>query len=95
MRSRLKRKERKKKEQKAAGSTLTRSVPALQGTVFREVGEPATTLRGTDQYLRITCFAFVGAGREQPFAPSQRPAAQEMCGSTCTALEDTNAKTQY
>jgi len=63
------------------GSILTRFQPAWVSTGhfrYRISEVSATTLRGTDQYLRITCFAFVVAGREQPFASSQRPAAQDL-----------------
>jgi len=63
------------------GSILTRFQPVWFSTGhvgYRISDVSATTLRGTDQYLRITCFAFVVAGREQPFASSQRPSAQEL-----------------
>jgi len=63
------------------GSTATRFQLAWVSTghVGYRISEvSATTLRGTDQYLRITCFAFVVAGREQLFASSQRSVAQEL-----------------
>jgi hypothetical protein len=66
------------------GSSLTLFQPAWvsAGHVRYRITEVSvTTLRSTDQYLRITCFAFVVVGREQPLASSQRPAAQHIHGA--------------
>jgi hypothetical protein len=79
MRSRVKRKERKKEGIKGCRTPFSRGVSTAHAEYCTsEARVSATTLRGTDQYWRITCFAFVVAGREQPFASSQRPAAQEL-----------------